>query len=71
MNEEPMPYVDIRSSVNVMWLAHQLRDHLSQDALIDFILEIDKREADLNFTTKLYSRLGDLIRDELGADDER
>jgi len=54
-------------SLNLNFIAHDLADDLMNDELIEFVMAMDLRKADLDFTTKLYARLGDAIREELEA----
>lgn len=61
--------------LDLEYLAHDLADDLgrNEDAdgnqLIKFILAIDSRRADLNFTQRLYAAIGDELRKELEADE--
>lgn len=52
-------------TLNLHWLADDLADDLSDDALIEFIIRMDLRKADLHFTGKLYAAIGDEIRKEM------
>lgn len=55
-------------SIDLLWLADDLADDLTSDDLIAFILKMDLRKADMDFTTKLYAAIGDELRKELDVD---
>ena len=49
-------------------LAHELAFEMNDSSLLAFILEIDRKRVDLQFTERLYAALGDAIRKELEDD---
>lgn len=55
-------YLGTGITVNLHWLADDLADKLNDDALIELILRMDLRKADLHFTSKLYAVIGDELR---------
>lgn len=61
-------YVGLRTQISMADMAEELRDQLSHEEAIQFILDLDERFADLGFTTELYARLGDALREELESD---
>lgn len=54
--------------IDLLWLADDLSDSLTRDRLIEFILRMDLRKADLDFTQRLYAAIGDELRKELDVD---
>lgn len=64
-----MPEIWIGSRVSTDSLIEDLYGDLSQEQAIEFILALDLRFADLSFTTELYARLGDALREELESDE--
>lgn len=41
---------------------------VGREELMSFILDLDEAVADFEFTTELYARLGDALREELESD---
>jgi hypothetical protein len=66
MPTDYQPYYGI--ILNLPWLADDLADELSSEDLIQFILKMDLRKADMDFTTKLYAAIGDALRKGLDVD---
>lgn len=67
MPRDYSPYYGI--TFNLPWLADDLADDLAHEHLIEFILKMDERKADLDFTQRLYVAIGDELRKELEADE--
>lgn len=59
----------IEVEVDLEKLAMDLRYDLNKESMMRFILDLDLKQADLEFTTELYARLGDAIRKELESDE--
>ena len=68
MSLDSARYMGHGVSIDLEYLADDLADGLNRDDLIEFILKMDLRKADLDFTTKLYAALGDALRKELEAE---
>lgn len=58
----------IEAEVDLEKLATDLRHSLNKESMMRFILDLDLKQADLEFTTELYARLGDALRKELESD---
>lgn len=62
-------YLGSGVSLNLNYIAHDLADDLSNEDLIELILMMDLRKADMDFTQRLYAAIGDELRKELEADE--
>lgn len=65
-----MPSFWLETETNTDKLVMDIRASLAREDILEFILELDTQMADLDFTTELYARLGDVLREELEADAE-
>lgn len=63
-----MPSFWIETETSSEKLAMDIRGSLTREDVLEFILELDMQMADLEFTTELYARLGDALREELEND---
>ena len=63
-----MPDVWIGSSVSSDALIVDIHGSLTRKEAIQFILDLDLKYADLQFTEELHARLGDVLREELESE---
>lgn len=65
-----MPSFWLEIETNTDKLVMDIRASLAREDILEFILELDTQMADLDFTTELYARLGDVLREELESNAE-
>lgn len=63
-----MPSFWLETETNTDKLAMDIQASLAREDILEFILELDMQVNDLSFTTELYARLGDVLREELESD---
>lgn len=57
--------IQLPFTVRMAELVNTLADTNFNDSLVKFVMALDARVADMDFTVALYAALGDVIRQEL------